>query len=67
MYPYEYMDSFKKISEGKLPDRWEFFISLNDEYISEKDYLHAINVYNMFNINTMGDYHHLYLKIDVFY
>ena len=66
VYPYEYMDSFKKISEGKLPDRWEFFISLNDEYISEKDYLHAINVYNMFNINTMGDYHHLYLKIDVF-
>ena len=24
VYPYEYMNSFKKFSEDKLPDRWEF-------------------------------------------
>ena len=30
-----------------------------------KDYLHAINVLNVFNMNTMGDYHDLYLKTDV--
>ena len=44
MYPYEYMDSFEKFSEDKLPDRSKFFSSLKNEYISEKDYLHAINV-----------------------
>ena len=31
VYPYKYMDSFEKFSEGKLPDRCEFFISLKDE------------------------------------
>ena len=27
LYPYEYMDSFQKFSEDRLPDRGEFFIS----------------------------------------
>ena len=27
VYPYEYMDSFKKFSEDKLPDRSKFFSS----------------------------------------
>ena len=42
-----------------------FFISLKDECISEKDYLHAIDVCIMFKMNTMGDYHYLYLKTDI--
>ena len=44
VYPYEYMDHFKKFSEDKLPDRCEFFSSLKEECISEKDYSHAIDV-----------------------
>ena len=50
------MDSFKTFSEDKLPDNCEFFSYLKDELISEKDYLHAINAWNMFN------FHYLYLK-----
>ena len=65
MYPYEYMGSFKKLSEGKLPDRSKFFSSLKDECLSEKDYLKAVDVWNVFKMNTMGDYHDLYLKTDV--
>ena len=38
VYPYEYMNSFKKFSEDKLTDRSKFFSSLKDECISEKDY-----------------------------
>ena len=30
VYPYEYMDSFKWFSKGKLPDRCKFFSSLKD-------------------------------------
>ena len=26
LYPYEYMESFKKFSEDKLPDRCEFIV-----------------------------------------
>ena len=59
------MDSFKKFSEDKLPDRCEFFSSLKDECISEKDYQRAINVWNVFKMNAMGDYHDLYLKTGV--
>ena len=33
--------------------------------VSEEDCLHAVNVWNMFKINAMGDYHDLYLKKDV--
>ena len=29
-YPYEYMDSFKRISEQKLPDRKFFYRSLKE-------------------------------------
>ena len=37
VYPYEHMDSFEKFSEDKLHGRCEFFSSLKDKYISEKD------------------------------
>ena len=65
VYPYEYMNSFKKFYEDKLPDRCKFFSSLKDACISEKDYLKANNTWNVFKMNTMGDYHDLYLKTDV--
>ena len=61
-FPYEYMGSFEKSSEDKLPDKSKFCGSLKDECISKKDYLHANNVWNTFKIITMGDYHDLYLK-----
>ena len=64
VYPYEYMDSCKKFFDEKLLDSCEFYSSLKDESISEKDYLHAITVWNL-EMNTMSDYHNLYLKTDV--
>ena len=44
VYPYKCINSFKKFSENKLPDRSKFFSSLKDERISEKDYLKANNI-----------------------
>ena len=46
VYLYEYMNSFKKFSENKLPDRCKFFSSLKDVCISEGDYLKAGNIWN---------------------
>ena len=65
VYQYEYMDSFKKIFDDKLPGRCELLSSLKDECISEKDYFHAIDVWIMFKMNIMGDYHDLYFQTDV--
>ena len=36
VYPYKHMDSFKKFSEDKLPDRYKYFSSLKNECISKK-------------------------------
>ena len=65
VYPYEYMDSFKKFFSEKLPNKCRFFSSLKDECIIEKSYLHATNIWNVFKMNAMGNYHDLYLKADV--
>ena len=59
------MVSSKNVSENKLPGRCKFFSSLKDECISEKGHLAAIDVWNVFKMNAMGDYHDLYLKTDV--
>ena len=65
VYPYEYMGSFNKFFDDKLPGRFKFFSSLKDKCISENDYLLAIVVWIMFKMKTMGDYHDLYIKTDV--
>ena len=48
VYPYVYMDSFKKFNEKKLPNKDDFYKILNDEYIAGKEYEHAKNVWNVF-------------------
>ena len=65
VYPYDYMDTFEKFDEKKLPKKEDFYSLLTDEDISDNDYQHAINVWNTFNIKNMGEYHDLYLKSDI--
>ena len=65
VYPYEYMDSFKGFDEDRLPDKCEFFSSLRDKCISKEEYGRDINIWNVFKMNSIGDYHSLYLKTDV--
>ena len=64
VYPYEYMTSFEKFAENKLPPKSAFFSQLNGEGISDEDFSHAQNVWNKFATN-LGEYHDLYLKTDV--
>ena len=35
VYPYDYMDSFNRFSEKKLPNNDDFYSILNDEHISD--------------------------------
>ena len=65
VYPYEYMDSWDKFEEKRLPSKDEFYSKLNMSGISEKDYQHACKVWNEFGLKNMGDYHDLYLETDV--
>ena len=65
VYPYEYMDSFKGFDEVKLPSTDKFYSSLRGGGINEGDYERAKNVWNSFEIKTLGEDHDLYLKTDV--
>ena len=77
-YPYEFMNSFKRFDEDKLPARKYFFSSpkkgkidndgkISDDHISINDYMTCEKIWNMFNIKNMGDYHDHYLKKDVLF
>ena len=64
VYPYEYMDSWKRFNETELPSKDKFYSTLNLEDISDDDYAHAMNVWNTFNISNLSEYHDLYVKLD---
>ena len=74
-YPYEYMNSFERFNEEKLPARKYFYISTKDEkigdngkisdgHISVKDYLTCEKIWDKFDMKNMGDYRGHYLKKD---
>ena len=65
IYPYEYMSSFKKFKENRLPGKCKFFSSLKDCGVNEKEYQRADNVWKVFKIKNLGEYHDLFLKTDV--
>ena len=51
VYPYGYMDDWKKFDEISLPEKGYFYRHLNMVCID-------------FKINSLGEYHHLYVQID---
>ena len=61
IYPYEYMDSWKRFDETLLPNIEDFYSSLNMEDIADVDYRHERKAYKEFKINNLGDYHNLYV------
>ena len=65
VYPYEYMDSWDRFNETRLPPIDKFYSKLNGVGINEDDYKHATNVWNEFDIKNLGEYHDLYLRTDV--
>jgi hypothetical protein len=65
VYPYEYMDSFDKFEDKSLPDKTEFYNTMNNTNISNEDYPRAKRVWKTFEMKNMGGYHDLYLKTDV--
>ena len=65
VFPYDWFDSFDRLSSTSLPPKESFHSILNDSGITEEDYQHAQNVWETFGMMTLKDYHDLYLKSDV--
>jgi len=55
----------EKLQDTRLSPRELFFSSLTGDTVSESDYAHAVNVWQRFSIQTLGEYSDLYLKTDV--
>ena len=64
VYPYDYMDSFKKF-KSQFPRKEDFYNILNNIHISDEDYKHAQDVWNTFPLKNMREYHDLYLQSDI--
>ena len=65
VYPYEYMLSWDRFEETKLPPTEALYSKLNMSKSGEDDYKHAQQVWEEFGIRNIGDYHNLYLRTDV--
>ena len=72
-YPYEYMNSFERFNEEKLPARKHFFSSrkkgkidndgkISDGHLSIKDSMVCEKIWDKFGMKNMGDYHDHYFK-----
>ena len=58
------MDSCERFEETLLPNKEDFYISLNMEGISDVDYRHATRVLKDFEMKNLGEYHDLYVQSD---
>ena len=65
VYPYDYMNSFDKFNDERLPSKEQFYSRLTEEDITNDDYNKAKQIWKHFDIQNMGEYHDLYLKTDV--
>ena len=59
------MNSFKRFKEDRLPDKDCAFNSLKYCETSEEEYSRACNVWKVFDIKDLEEYHDLYLKTDL--
>ena len=73
-YPYEWVGSCKKFKRLSLPEKKYFYSSLkggkrdrSNGHISDEQYQHLQNVWNIFNFNTFEDFHNHYLKKMYYY
>ena len=62
VYPYECMDSWERFHGTSLPSKEDFYSNLNMENIDDIDYRHGSNVFKIFKLGNLGDYHDLYVQ-----
>jgi hypothetical protein len=66
VFPYEFLDSFEKLNETKLPSIDSFYSSIKDSKINEDDYQRAQKVWSILKCKNLKEYLEAYLSIDVF-
>ena len=64
VYSYEYMDNWERFNEMSLLSKESFHSDLNMENIEDIDYRHGNNVFKIFKLKNVGEYHDLYVQSD---
>ena len=64
VYPYEYMDNWERFNETSLPNKESFYSNLNMQNIDDIDYTHGNNIFKIFELKNLGEYHDLYVQSD---
>jgi hypothetical protein len=64
VYPYEFIDTIDKLYMATLPEKADFYSTLSGN-LSNEDYTHAKNVWNVLNCRKFKDYHRFYIQTDV--
>lgn len=65
VFPYDFLDSYKKLNYPCLPPSSNFYNKLTECNITDEQYAHALKVWSEFDCKNLGDYSDLYLKSDV--
>ena len=64
VYPYEYMDDWKKLNETSLPEKVGFYSHLTMKDITDADYTRAKRFCKDFEIKNLGEYDDFYFQSD---
>ena len=65
VYPSEYMRSWENFNEPVPLDKKYYYSEFNDTNIFDSDVEHVKKVCEAFNITNLGEYHNLYVSLDV--
>ena len=63
IYPYEYLDRWKRFDETLFPDIEDFYSNLKMKGVIYADYRHPKKVWKYFKIKNLGEYDDLYVQI----
>ena len=61
-YPHEYMAYWEKLNEASLPEKEDFYIDINVEDITDRDYAHIKGVSKRSKKNKLGEDHALHVQ-----
>lgn len=64
VHPYRYMNSLKRLKRRHCHHNRLFYNDLDGKTVSDKDYLHVQRVWDVFNIQNLGQFHDLYMETD---
>ena len=65
VYPYEYIDSFERFNESKLPKKEKYYSILKKEAITDEEYEFGKKVWQIFKLMDLGVLPDLDMNTDV--